>query len=654
MTYSGGEYSAGVIFKTDNMGDNYVVEHSFFRIESANPQYTGLIQAKDGNLYGMTCYGGSNSKGDIFCYNPATNSYTNKIDFDGDTNGAFPYGSLLEASDGMLYGLTSRGGANNKGVLFQYNTSTSTYIKKFDFDSISGSSPYGSLIQTTDGMLYGMTYSGGANNMGIIFQYNPVTSMITKKFDFNDSISGGKPTGSLLQAKDGMLYGMTNGGGINDLGIIFQYNPVTSTVVKKLDFNGNVNGSNPYGSLMQANDSMLYGVTHSGGSYNMGVLFQYNPSTSAYTKKEDFNGAAIGNNPYGSLMQAANGKLYGITRFGGTFNYGVIFQYDIQASSCINLFDFDGLASGRNSYGSLIQADDGKLYGMTYSGGESGVYGTLFQYNLDEDYFTKKLDFGAPNGKNPFGSLTAANDGMFYGMTYSGGVNGTGVFFQYNPITSVYTKKFDFSKMLLGSRPTGTLLQAMDGMLYGLTSDGGTYNMGIIFSYNPTNSSFLKEADLDNVTGYWPYGSLIQADDSMLYGITSTGGSHEAGALFQYNPFTHTCSNKFDFDDTITGKNPYGSLMQASDGMLYGMTSTGGAKDKGVLFQYNPHTDVCLKKIDFDSINGSNPYEALVQADNGMLYGMTTAGGDNNMGIIFQYNPITSILKKVHDFDGLT
>src|ERR1035438_1783658 len=141
------------------------------------------MQASNDNLYGMTQLGGAIGDGVIFQYNPSTNTYTDKIDFTG-RNGSNPDGSLIQASDGNLYGMTSQGGANGLGVIFQYNPSTNTYTKKIDFTGTTGThlgaSPRGSLMQASDGNLYGMTEGGGANNLGVIFQYNPSTNIYTR------------------------------------------------------------------------------------------------------------------------------------------------------------------------------------------------------------------------------------------------------------------------------------------------------------------------------------------------------------------------------------------------------------------------------------------------------------------------------------------
>ena len=116
--------------------------------------------------------------------------------------------------------------------------------KAKDFDSTDGAYPYGSLIQARDGKLYGMAYGGGSNDGGVIFSYDLASSTYTKLKDF-DFTNGSYPYGSLFQASDGKLYGSTSDGGSNDYGVIFSFDPITSTYTKLIDYDG-TNGANPY------------------------------------------------------------------------------------------------------------------------------------------------------------------------------------------------------------------------------------------------------------------------------------------------------------------------------------------------------------------------------------------------------------------------
>ena len=341
------------------------------------------------------------------------------------------------------------GGQNDAGIIFKTDASGNNEMVKYNFES-PGGDPYGSLMRASNGNLYGMTYYGGANNVGSLFQYDPRTWSFDVKYDF-DLADGRYPQGSLMQAMDGMLYGMaTEGGnsGTSDNGVIFKFNPQNNIYTKVFDFDGAAHGSVPYGALMQASDGMLYGMTSLGGANDMGVLFQFNPVNNALTVKVNFDGTAKGQNPYGSLIQATDGKLYGMTRFGGLNDYGVIFQYNPQNSSFTNMLDFDMVTNGGNPDGSLVQATDGKLYGLAEQGGANSM-GVLFQFNPVNSTLVDKFDFDdSPDGSAPMGSLIQAYDGNLYGMTNMGGTVGgpisLGVIFQFNPVTSAYSKKLDF------------------------------------------------------------------------------------------------------------------------------------------------------------------------------------------------------------------
>ncbi len=642
MTFSGGQYGAGTIFKTDDSGNNQTIEHSFYQIEGATPGRTKLIQASDGTFYGTTSAGGSKGLGIIYQFNPITNTYAKRHEFTLTTNGRSPFGTLLQATDGKLYGVAAGGAAPGiYGVLYQYDIVTNVYTKKMDFTPATGHLPAGSLIQHTDGNLYGMTSSGGANGFGVLFQYDPVTDVYTKKIDFAGTTNGRGPKGELMQASDGTLYGMTSLGGANNKGIIFQYDPTTNALTKKFDFDGAISGGTPYGTLTEAADAMFYGMTYDGGTNNAGVLFQYDPATSTFTKKLDFIGTN-GGYPQGSLMQASDGKLYGMTYLGG-FGYGVLFQYDPITNTLVNKFEFDDLDHGGSPKSTFMQASDGKLYGLSESG--LNYSGVMFQYDPGNSTITNKISFGEGlNGRSPSCKLLNASDGKLYGMAGGGSAN-QGVLFQYDPVTYIYTKKFEFDYNVTGALPTSSLIQTPDGMLYGTTRVGGANNNGVLFQFDPATDTYTNKHDfVQTVTGQIAWGSLLLASNGNLYGMTQNGGQNFKGTLYQYNPFTNTCTKKLDFDG-INGTNPIGSLIQAFDGTLYGTP--------GTILQYDPVTDVAVKKADFvHAVTGSGPWDALVETLDGKFYGMTGIGGANNLGALFQYDPTTTTINKMFDFTG--
>ncbi|MEP6683170.1 MAG: choice-of-anchor tandem repeat GloVer-containing protein [Parafilimonas sp.] len=634
MTQFGGQSRSGVIFSFNPVDSSYKTLLDFSVTDASEPRGS-LMQAKDGKLYGMTAWGGSKGDGVIFSYDLSTSTYTKLKDFK-QADGKHPYGSLIQAADGKLYGMANKGGSNNYGVIFSYDPVTSAYTNLKEFDSKDGANPEGSLVQTADGILYGMTSFGGAGNHGVIFSFDPVTLAYTKLFAFN-GINGDFPEGSLMQATDNKLYGMAYDGGSNNYGVIFSFDPVTKLYSKLKDFD-RVNGGLPFGDLFQASDGKLYGMA-GGGTTRLGVIFSFNPVNSLYTELRDFDNIN-GREPEGSFMQASDKKLYAVTTDGGVKDNGVIFSYDINTSAYVKLHDFATNSIGNSSYGSLITNQKTKLYGMTYDGGIYGN-GTIFSYDASTSVYNKLKAFDLTNGGKPTGRLLLANNGKLYGMTNYGGAKYVGVIFSYDTAAAIYTKLFDFPSTA-SSNGSG-FIQASDGKLYGTT-------FNTIFSFNPETSVYKTLANFNDVNGSEARGTLVQAADGKLYGMTESGGSNNAGVIFSFNPVTSAYKKLFDFSDD--GSYPFGSLIQASDGKLYGMTELGGVNNKGVVFSFDPVTLFYTKLLDFNGANGSTPLGSLMQASDDKLYGMTNFGGSNNAGVAFSYDITTSTYTKLSDFTG--
>lgn len=668
ITASGGRYNGGVIFKTDGSGDQFAMQKDLFRFDGEYPK-ANLMQASNGKLYGLTsdcCVFGS--YGVFFQYDPVTKTFDKVFDFNDTINGSSPDGGVIEAKDGKLYGMTSKGGIYNWGVIFQYDPSAKIFKKLYDFDDTNGSGPLGNLLQASDGKLYGVTNTGGANDYGVLFQFDLSTNTYVRKFDFDWSTTGSNPLGNLTEAKNGKLYGLTSSGGKDNGGVLFEYDPSNSTCTKKVELNGDSDGGIPYGSLTEAPDGNLYGLTSSGGANNRGVLFQYSISSNTYTVKLDFDGGARGSNPQSSLTLGANGKLYGTTEYGGASDEGVIFEYDPVTSAYIKKFEFndDASISGKYPIAELTKGSDGSFYGSTYIGGIAGT-GVVFKFDPSNSDYKKEFDFHtSASGAIPVASMIQATDKFLYGITLSGGIHTNGTIYQYDPLTNTYTKKFDFEKNTSGASPTGSLIQATDGKLYGTCLEGGTYNKGVLFQFDPLTNAYAVKVAFDGVNGNSPYGELMQASDGKIYGMTHEGGTTDNGVLFQYDPVTSTYSKKYDFDDNGNGKYPEGGLIQADDGKLYGLASRGGSGTSpdfvdgmGVLFQYDIPTGMYTKKADFDAVTGSIPCGSLTKTKDGKLFGLSSYGGiiDSEhplgCGVLFQYNPGISTLTGKFNFNGL-
>jgi uncharacterized repeat protein (TIGR03803 family) len=344
------------------------------------------------------------------------------------------------------------------------------------------------------------------------------------------------------------------------------------------DFAGTSNGESPYGSLI-SDGTYLYGMTIGGGINNLGTIFKIMPDGTGFNKLFDFD-TTSGSQPFGELLFDGT-FLYGMTNNHGANGYGTIFKIMPDGTAFDKLLDFDGISNGSSPEGSLI-SDGTFLYGMTHTGGISDE-GTIFKIMPDGTGYIKLLDFNYLNGSSPTGSLFF--DGTFlYGTTVYGGTSYYGTIFKIMPNGAGFTTLFDFASTTNIHSPTSTLIS--DGtFLYGTTFLGGTYNNGTIFKIMPNGTGFTKLIDFDGTTiGRTPYASLI-FDGTFLYGVTYLGGPSLFGVLYKIMPNGTGYTILYDF--TIpTGYFAYGSLLHFGTS-IYGMTRQGGANNLGTIFKFS-------------------------------------------------------------------
>jgi uncharacterized repeat protein (TIGR03803 family) len=346
------------------------------------------------------------------------------------------------------------------------------------------------------------------------------------------------------------------------------------------NFSGGSSGINPFGTLI-SDGTYLYGTTNQGGKNLHGTVFKIKSDGSGYATILDFAGTTNGSSPWGSLYSDGT-YLYGMTELGGTNDFGTIFKIKPDGTGYVKLLDFEESPSGAYPEGSLI-SDGTNLYGLTRLGGVHGS-GVIFKIKYDGTGFTKLLDFEySENGSNPWGTLVS--DGTYlYGVTEFGGVNSIGTLFKIKTDGSDFSKLIDFAGEANGNSPRGTL--TFDGTyLYGMTTYGGTNDMGTVFKIKPDGSSFVKLLDFAGTSnGAAPHGAVI-SDGTYLYGMTNEGGDTEGGVLFKLKLDGSGYSKLVDFSGTSNGSQPFGSLLLIGS-TLYGMTYDGGSAGSGTIFKY--------------------------------------------------------------------
>jgi uncharacterized repeat protein (TIGR03803 family) len=361
-SYSGGTNGQGTIFTADHNGGNLHTVYNFVNATGAMPVGRCCLST-NGDIYGCTELGGYGDSCVCYRYSTTTGTFTNIHDlFQYISLGWENMSGMINGPDGAMYGLCALGGANGGGTIFKIDPATDIYTDEFDFVTANGSNAYGTLMVASDGKMYGMSHAGGANNVGVIFSYEPATHTYTKLYVFDNATGASPYYGGLIQGTDGKLYGMTQLGGTSSQGVIFSFDPNSGVYNVLHNFDGTTGGQ-PYGSLVQATDGNLYGMTYAGGASNLGVVFKYDMTSNTYTDLVDFNGTN-GATPKRSLSQGSNGKLFGATYSGGTGSAGVAFSYDIVTNTYTVLSNFSSLTTGSNPNCDLVETAEMNTVGV--------------------------------------------------------------------------------------------------------------------------------------------------------------------------------------------------------------------------------------------------------------------------------------------------
>ncbi|MFK7785003.1 MAG: choice-of-anchor tandem repeat GloVer-containing protein, partial [Crocinitomicaceae bacterium] len=216
ITSSSGEQK---LFRTDSIGQNTETVMEFKDYYGENGT-AGLVDNGSGRMFGLTVDGGTGNLavGGLYEFQVLSDEFNLLVEFD-TVPGDYPRGKLV-LNNTDLYGVTSQGGANNVGVLFVYNYVSGVYTKLHDFAATTGGVPESGMILNNQGNLMGMTYYGGANNQGVIYEYNLTTNTYQVIHSF-DGANGANPVGRLLSASNGKYYGLTFNGGTSNNGVAF-------------------------------------------------------------------------------------------------------------------------------------------------------------------------------------------------------------------------------------------------------------------------------------------------------------------------------------------------------------------------------------------------------------------------------------------------
>ena len=344
---------------------------------------------------------------------------------------------------------------------------------------------------------------------------------------------------------------------------------------------------------------------------------------------------STGGHSVAPLMQASDGNFYGTTRTGGDDGagcvqpcQGTVFQLTPAGQlTVLHTFAYDTAsgvyANGADPQGGLVEGPDGWLYGTTVEGGAGLSYGTVFKISK-AGQFVKLHDFcGAaapcPDGVNPWGELAFGRDGWLYGTTsaplahpriYRISLGGN-----YEALADLSTISLAYSRrgLVLGS----------DGNFYGISGNG-------VYRYVPGGGITALHV-FSGADGTVGLGPPIQATDGYLYGATFEGGAHGAGTVFKIHLDGTGFAKVLDLTGSIEGGGGNEPIMQTSDGNLWGSTQSTA---NGSAYSITT-SGAFLQSAVFTTDTGKTPYDQLIEASDGKLYGTTEVLGPSGYGAVY-------------------
>ena len=347
--------------------------------------------------------------------------------FTGAEGGARPTGALLQAADGAFYGVTETGGAAGAGTIFRI-TAGGTFAVLHSFaGGTGGASPLGALIQASDGNLYGTTSLGGARNMGTVFRMTTAGDLTILHSFMGAPGDGDSPSGGVIQTSDGLLRGVTHAGGWGSpdfpFGVGALYTMTLDGLLTGVGGFSERGPNNPHGSLVEGPGGLVYGTTqfswHVKNGSNVGCGNVYAISiTGGSGFSVPFGCGANGGGPDKGLVLGADGNFYGSTAGSGPFApqaWDVIYRMTPDGT----ITPLPGV-DGRWRW--VTHVADMNLY-ITYVGnftpedrGSVSVLSPAGSLTLLHAFAG-----GATDGEGPAGPLMRASDGNLYGVTLRGG-----------------------------------------------------------------------------------------------------------------------------------------------------------------------------------------------------------------------------------------
>jgi uncharacterized repeat protein (TIGR03803 family) len=499
-----------------------------------------IVQGRDGNMYGIGLFCGTNNTGAVYKISPTG---AESVVYDFPSNWAYCFSGLTLGNDGNFYGtcFTSPGG---NGSIFKL-TPAGVFTDKYDFTAAYGDTePLYAPIQGSDGNFYGTTgyYPYSCGNVYKLTSAGVYTNLHT----FTGSDCG--PASGLIQASDGNLYGTLYTCTLSGEGCVYKIS--TAGVLKEIYGFASATGYNPCTGVIQGKNGKLYGATNEGAANNFGNIYELT-TAGVYTDVHDFDqttdASCVSNvgRTNVNLLQVTDGSVYGVNGAYGPTGEGSI--YKLTSTNVFTDFLFPNPpVDGNAPLSTLIQNTNGLAYGTTPSGGPtscSPCQGTFFSVATSDAPFV-----------NLEPTEIAEKEGAKVGMFGQGFTSASVV--KFGGVTAT-TKTLTGSTYITATVPAAALTAAVT-----VTTGTTTLTSPQTFKVKPTQTSFTPPSG--------PVGTSVT--------ITGTGLTQATKVTFNLTTATFVVNS----DTEITATVPTG----AATGKI-AITTKGGSATSTTSFTVN-------------------------------------------------------------------
>lgn len=373
--------------------------------------------------------------------------------FAGEDDGEYTDTDIAIDAGGNLYGTSVLGGEFGGGTVWQLSPVGGGWVHTVLYNftgGADGGEPYKGVTLDGAGNLYGTAVTGGSGSCeggcGVTYQLTKSGDIWTQRVihAFTGGADGSGPGARVAVDKRGNLYGMTPTGGANGLGVIYLLRPKSGggwsfRVIHT--FTGGADGSSGSAGKMVFRGGRVFGAATAGGNHSAGAIFQLTPTQTGewdFKTLYSFQGAPDGVFPYGAVLFDSAGNIYGTTYYGGTNGIGAVYKLSPTTSGEWNetvLYSFQNGNDGNSSISNLVFDTAGNLYGTTSEGGLGS--GTVFKLTPGPNgTWTESIPHsfqGPPDGAFPYAGMVGDGVGNFFGATVHGGDDGDGAIYKFTP-----------------------------------------------------------------------------------------------------------------------------------------------------------------------------------------------------------------------------